>query len=116
MSMMNLDQAAEAFTLYCKSKGLAVRTLETYSYALQRLRQHLSVNGASPPILSPQSLRGFVTEMLEQGAARGTIRIRMRAIRCFCNFLEREGIVDRSPMKGVEIPKVPARYPEIITK
>jgi len=116
MCTMNLDEAAKVFTLYCKSKGLADRTLETYSYALQWLRRHLSANGASPPIPSPQSLRGFITEMLEQGVARGTIRIRMRSIRCFCNFLEREGIVDQSPMNEVEIPKVPARYPEIITK
>jgi integrase/recombinase XerD len=116
MCTMNLDQAAETFTLYCKSKGLAERTLETYSYALQRLRKHLSANGASSPIPSSESLRAFITEMLGQGVARGTIRIRMRAIRCFCNFLEREGIVETSPMKGVEIPKVPARYPEIITK
>ena len=101
---MDLDQAAGAFTLYCRSKGLAERTLETYSYALQRLRKHLSANGASPPIPSPQGLRGFVTEMLGQGMARGTIRIRMRAIRCFCNFMEREGIVETSPMKGVESP------------
>jgi len=113
---MNLDQAADVFTLYCRSKGLAVNTLKTYSYALRRLREHLSVNGASPPIPAPQDLRGFVTEMLEAGAARGTIRIRMRAIRCFCNFMEREGIVETSPMKGVDIPKVPVRYPEIISK
>jgi len=113
---MGLDQAVEAFTLYCKSKGLAERTLETYSYALQRLRKHLSTNGASPPIPSSQSLRAFITQMLGQGMARGTIRIRMRAIRCFCNFMEHEGIVETSPMKGVDIPKVPARYPEIITK
>jgi len=114
---MNLDQAVETFALYCRSKGLAVNTLSTYSYALQCLRNHLSGNnGARPLIPTPQELRGFITEMLNGGAARGTIRIRMRAIRCFCNFLEREGIVDVSPMKGVEIPKVPARYPEIITK
>ena len=116
MCTMNLEQAVETFTLYGKSKGLAGRTLETYSYALQRLRKRLSANGASPPIPTPQDLRGFIREMLASGAARGTIRIRMRAIRCFCNFLEREGIVAASPMKGVEIPKVPARYPEIITK
>jgi len=115
MCAMNLDQATEAFLIYCKSKGLADRTLETYSYALQCLRRHLSVNEVSPPIPTHQILRGFISEMLGRGVARGTIRIRMRAIRVFSNFVEREGIVDESPMRGVEIPKVPKTYPEIIS-
>ena len=116
MCTMNLDEAATAFGLYCRSKGLAERTLETYSYALQCLRRHLSPNGASPPIPATQELRGFIAAMLEKGLARGTIRIRMRAIRAFSNYLEREGVVATSPMQGVQIPKVPASYPEIITK
>lgn len=115
-SAMHLDGAVEVFTLYCKSKGLAERTLETYSYALRELRAFLAVSGGSPPIPGPQDLRSFTSSMLERGLARGTIRIRLRAIRCFCGFLEREGFVETSPFHTVEIPKVPIRYPEIITQ
>jgi len=113
---VNLDVAVERFSIYCKSKGLADRTLETYSYALQCLRAHLSLNGESSMIPTAQELRGFIKAMLDAGLARGTIRIRMRAIRCFFNFLEREAIVERSPMRSVEIPKVPNRFPVIMTK
>jgi len=116
MCTLNLDEATAAFGLYCRSKGLAERTLQTYSYALHCLRKHLSPNGTSPPIPAAQELRGFIAAMLERGLARGTIRIRMRAIRAFSNYLEREGIVATSPMQAVQIPKVPASYPEIITK
>ena len=116
MQTMNLDHAVDAFTVYCKSKGLAQRTLETYGYALQGIRSFLAPKEASPPIPTAQGIRGYTTAMLEKGLSRGTIRIRLRAIRAFCNFLEREGIVGKSPFDGVEIPKVPNRFPEIITQ
>jgi len=53
--------------------------------------------------------------MLERGLSRQTIRIRMRSIRVFANFLEREEIVDVSPMNGVEIPRVPVSMPEVLS-
>jgi site-specific recombinase XerD len=115
MCTTNLDDAVRSYTLYCKSKGLAEKTLETYSYALKHLRDHLSVNGTSPPFPCTSELRAFIQSMLDKGLSRGTIRIRMRAIRAFCNFLTREHILEVSPMDKVEIPKVPIRYPEIIT-
>lgn len=115
MTTTNLDEAMRSYTLYCKSKGLAPKTLETYSYALRHLRDYLPKNDASQLLPTTQELRAFIQSMLDKGLARGTIRIRMRAIRAFCNFLAREGIVEASPMDDVEIPKVPTRYPEIIT-
>jgi len=115
MPRMNFDEATEVFTLYCKSKGLAERTIQTYSFALIGLREFLSREGRLPLIPASSELRSYVAHMLERGLARGTIRIRMRSIRCFCNFLVREGLVATSPMKNVEIPKVPNRYPEILS-
>jgi len=56
-----------------------------------------------------------MASMLEKDLSRATIRVRMRSVRCFCNFLEREGIVQVSPMVGVEIPRVPLCYPEILS-
>ena len=109
MCTTNLDNAVSSYTLYCKSKGLAERTLETYSYALRHLREHLSLDESNPPMPETQDLRTFIQSMLDRGLARGTIRIRMRAIRAFCNFLTREGIIETSPMDDVEIPRVPTR-------
>jgi integrase/recombinase XerD len=39
----------------------------------------------------------------------------MRSIRVFANFLEREGLVETSPMAGVEIPRVPQSMPKILS-
>jgi len=39
----------------------------------------------------------------------------MRSVRVFANFLEREGMVETSPMAGVEIPRVPQSFPTVLT-
>ncbi len=83
---LDLAEASRLFDLYCKMKRLAERTVHSY-----------------------------IAHMLERGLARGTIRIRMRSIRVFCNFLAREGIVPVSPFAGVEIPRVPERFPEVLS-
>ena len=46
MERLPFDQAVELFGLYCKSKGLAPRTVETYMFALERLRAFLEVTKA----------------------------------------------------------------------
>lgn len=109
------DEAARSFSVYCRAKGLAQRTQETYEYALNQLRGHLGGLEESIPLPTRHDLRRFAGDMLESGLARGTIRIRMRSVRVFANFLEREGLVDVSPMTGVEIPRVPQSMPKILT-
>ena len=109
------DKAVGMFEMYCRSKGLAKRTQETYVYALNQLRGHLKDSEGTPALPTRQDLRRFSGNMLEQGLARGTIRIRLRSVRVFANFLEREGLVEVSPMTGVEIPRVPQSMPKILS-
>ncbi len=110
----SFDDAANRFQMYCRAKGLAVSTKETYMYALSQLRGHLKGAYELIPLPTRQDLRSFSGNMLEQGLARGTIRVRMRSVRVFANFLEREGLVDVSPMTGVEIPRVPQSFPQVL--
>ena len=114
-SELAFDDARQVFHLYCRSKGLAERTLQTYSSAIDELRAFLAKLDSVPRLPGAHELRGFVAHLLDQGLARTTISIRMRAIRSFCNFLAREGIVPRSPMVGVVIPNPPSSYPEVLT-
>ena len=109
------DEAVQLFDMYCRAKGLARRTLETYQYSLNRLRECLDASGTELPLPTRHDLRRFCESMLAQGLARGTIRVRRRSVRVFANFLEREGMVETSPMAGVEIPRVPQSLPKVLT-
>lgn len=115
ISQVTFDEAASRFQMYCRAKGLSESTQETYRYALGQLRGFLSGSDVSPTLPTRHDLRGFSGDMLEHGLARGTIRVRMRSVRVFANFLEREGLVEVSPMTGVEIPRVPQSMPKILS-
>jgi len=114
MSDVRLAQAVELYQLYCRARGLAPRTLETYFASLEGLYTFLAQQEADPAIPSSQQLRTYISFLLDQGLSRGTVRIRMRVVRAFCNFLTREGIADVSPFGGVEIPRVPETRPNVL--
>ena len=111
---VDFDEAVRLFEMYCQAKGLAPRTVETYQYALNQLRALISRSDGPPPLPTRLDLRRFSEEMLRRGLSRSTIRVRMRSVRVFANFLEREGLVEVSPMRGVEIPRVPQSFPQIL--
>jgi len=115
-SELAFDDARQVFYLYCRSKGLAERTLQTYLSSIDGLRAFLAASSCVPQLPNTHELRSFVAHLLDQGLAKTTISIRMRAIRSFCNFLTREGIVPSNPMAGLVIPRPPLRYPEVLTR
>jgi len=116
MSKVRFDEMVQVFTLYCKSKGLADRTLQTYESSLKKLGEYLHRYDTDSEVIAPNHLRGFVAEQLEKGLSRSSIAIHMRSVRVFFNFLAREGIVERNPMRNVATPKVPQTYPEVLSE
>lgn len=111
----SFDEAVKLFEVYCRSKGLAESTQRTYAWALNRLREVLKVLEEPPSLPTRHDLRRFSEEMLERGLARATVRVRMRSVRVFANFLEREGLAETSPMTGVDIPRVPQSLPQVLS-
>lgn len=114
MSDLRFDQAVESYRLYCRARGLAPKTLETYFSSLEALRGFLVSSDADPPVPSNHQLRAFIALMLDRGLSHGTVRVRMRAVRAFCGFLVREGLTEASPFAGVEMPRPPSVYPSVL--
>jgi len=82
-SELGFDDARQVFYLYCRSKGLAERTLQTYFSSIDELKVFLGRSDSVPRLPGAHELRGFVAHLLDQKLARTTISIRMRAIRSF---------------------------------
>jgi len=116
MSKVRFDEMVQVFTLYCKSKGLADRTLQTYESSLEKLTDYLHRDGTDSEAITPNYLRGFVAEQLAKGLSRSSIAIHMRSVRVFFNFFARERIVERNPMRNVDTPKVPQTYPQVLSE
>jgi len=117
--MVNLktsfDDGVSQFRRFCVAKGLSGRTVETYMYALSRLR--LFMESSQSPLALPtrSQLRAFAATMLDMGLSKSTVRVRMGSIRAFTSFLVAEGLLADNPMDGVPIPRVPAHYPRVLS-
>lgn len=113
METVPLAQAAEAFVTFCRSRGLAPRTLALYREAIAQLEAFLG--GPDVALPSVHELRAFTVHLFDRGLAPTTVSIRMRALRAFVNFLVRDGYLETSPMANVPIPKVPRQFPRVLT-
>jgi len=115
MESITLHDAGSAFEVYCRAKGLSPKTIKAYAHAIQKLRTYLR-NGKPPSLPTTVQLRSFLVALSESGLSPASVAIHARSLRAFFNFLTADGMVDRSPMDGVPMPRTPSRFPEIITK
>lgn len=73
MQKIDFDEAVRVFVTYCKAKGLAGRTVETYTSSLERLWELLASTDGDPGISSPDQLRRYIVHLLEAGLARRNV-------------------------------------------
>lgn len=109
-----LDEAIALFITYCKAKGLAPRTLETYSASLGALNGFLLASDCGCDLPGPRELRGFIASLLDSGLARTSVAIHARSVGAFFGFLTREGLLAENPMRAVEVPRVPLTFPAVL--
>ncbi|MFH1609812.1 MAG: tyrosine-type recombinase/integrase [Candidatus Bipolaricaulota bacterium] len=114
METVTFARGAEAFRVYCRSRGLAPRTLEIHGEALAQLKAFLG--GPDVHLPSVHELRAFTVHLFDKGLAPTTVSIRLRAIRAFLNFLVRDGLLEANPMANVPLPKVPRQFPRVLTQ
>jgi site-specific recombinase XerD len=111
---MTLAEAKELFRIFCQSRGLSRRTLEIYGDAILELERFLG--GPDAPLPSRADMQRFSAHLLyERNLKPTTVSIKLRAIRSFLNFLLREGLIEENPMYGLPLPKVPKKFPRILT-
>lgn len=113
MRKLGFMEARVHFYVYCRSRGLASRTLSIYGESLAQLEAF--VGGPDASIPSPRELRAFSAHLLDKGLAPTTVSIKMRAIRAFMNFLREDGCLDTDATVNVPIPKVPQQLPKVLT-
>lgn len=113
-STPTMDEATSLFITYCKAKGLALRTLETYSASLRGLRGFLERSNLGVSIPGPAGLRAYIASLLDAELARSSVAIHARSLSVFFGFLTREGFLSANPMDAVTVPRIPPTYPKVL--
>lgn len=66
--------------------------------------------------LTPRLLRAFLAWLPEQGYKRTTIARRLAAVRTWCKFLCRQGILSTNPALGLRGPRTEKKLPHFLQK
>ncbi len=93
-----LEVHVQAFLSYCRiEKGLADNTIEAYRRDLERFCTFWLSEGRQE-LPDASAVRGYVDSLRASGLSSRSIARNLSALRNFCGFLLREGILRRDPM------------------
>ena len=101
-----MDMAINAFLRDCKIRNLSEHTITYYRNELRAFRNILekqSIDTAPARITEKIIRENVILYMMGEGRKETAINARLRALRAFFNFLEREAILPHNPMEGVRL-------------
>src|SRR5688572_5357423 len=64
--------------------------------------------------LERDDFRAYLRHLGRHQISRAAIQLRFSALRSFYKFLMRRGVVERSPIKDIALPKLPKRLPRFL--
>ncbi|MBO4557741.1 MAG: tyrosine-type recombinase/integrase [Bacteroidales bacterium] len=67
-------------------------------------------------VLTPQLVRGFIAQGLEDGLSARTMNLKLSALSSFCNWLVRSGFLASNPVRKVYRPKEDRPLPQFYTQ
>ncbi len=106
----SLTENITAFLRACRAKRLSPRTLGWYDWLLGDYREYIESDGLRWD--DPDALDVFLAHLADQGLSAHTVHAHYRALRRFFNWLEkRRRLPGGNPIRMVEPPRTPRRYP-----
>ncbi len=101
-------------------KNASAHTVKSYRedlvQALEFFRGRLGGAGTQPAHLNTRLLRAHLAWLHEQGYARSTIARRLAAVRSWCRFLCRQGVLVNNPADGLRGPRQDKKLPHFVSR
>lgn len=115
-----MDQALADFLRHLGlERNASAHTVKSYredlTQAVGFFRERLGP-AARPDQVTTRLLRAFLAWLHDQGYARTTISRRIAAVRSWCRFLCRQGVLDKNPADGLRGPKLDRKLPHFLNK
>lgn len=118
--MTTVRDALTAYRVCAKAEGKSPRTIEWVTSSVGYFLEFLG-GDAEIDAVGPNELRAFINALRDSPRYRShpyarpqserlsetSINTYARAIRAFFGYLEREGFINRNPVVGVRMPKIP---------
>jgi len=100
-------------------RNTSAHTVKSYREDLTQALEFFAVRlgrDATPADLTPRLLRAFLAWLPEQEYARATVARRLAAVRSWCKFLCRQGILATNPALGLRGPRRERKLPHFLQK
>jgi len=110
LETVRLESVREEYLLGCQIEGKARGTLKIYELVTRLFVEYL--NGEN---ITPTQIRGFLF-WLSTERNTTTVNIYCRALRTFIRWMVREGYLEDYPMQNISTPKVPSKFPNVLTE
>ncbi len=105
------------FRRYLQARNRAPRTVEVYTEAVKALDAFLSDRGMPRDVaaIAREHVEEFIADLLTRFKAT-TAANRYRSLQQFFKFLVEDGELAQSPMERMQVPKIPAEAPSVLTE
>ena len=101
-------------------KNASAYTVKSYRedlmQALEYFHTRLAAGTLSPDRLTTRLLRAYLAWLHEQGYAKTTIARRLAAVRSWCRFLCRQGVLETNPAAGLRGPRQDRKLPHFLSR
>ena len=105
----------ERFIRYVRyEKRFSPHTIKAYETDLLQFQTFLTTYETTLAEATHTLVRSWVMECMEASTGAKSINRKISSLRSFYKFLQREGLVVKSPMEQVKAPKIPKRLPVIV--
>jgi integrase/recombinase XerC len=115
-----MDQALADFLRHLAlEKNASAYTVKSYREDLTQAMTFFRDRGGAalrPDQINTRLLRTFVAWLHDQGYARTTISRRIAAVRSWCRFMCRQGMMDKNPADGLRGPKLDRKLPHFLNR
>jgi len=106
----------DGYRRYLKlERGFSANTVEAYMRDLGKLVAFLGKNNIAFDSVKIDDLENFSATIADIGASPRTQARILSGVRAFYRYLVLDGFMETDPTELLESPKIPARYPEVLT-
>jgi integrase/recombinase XerC len=115
-----MDEALAEFLRHLAlERNASPHTVKAYredlAQALDFFRARLGQQNPAPDRLTTRLLRAYLAWLHEQGYAKTTVARRVSAVRSWCRFLRRQGVLSANPADGLRGPRQDKRLPHFLS-
>jgi len=103
------------FLIYLKAeKRYSEHTIKAYKNDLNQFHAFCKEQGSESVDLHYRTIRSWVVTLMDRGSSPRTVHRKLTALRTYCKYLIKMGVLDSNPLDRILKPKVNKRVPSFV--